>query len=168
MQEVQPVPPVQGQEGRLGVQEVGKTPLAWPPFDAHAAGESLAIDELDLYPLQTHTDRMLLGKGLLSHLHPDHLDLVEEDHRGTGVNREREEEVGVVETILQGLGAGVAMAPLVFPTEPAVECWKVAREVGVRISTHIGSAPGQLEPLAKMGLLGPDTTYIHVRKTSDV
>ena len=62
----------------------------------------------------------------------------------------------------------LAIAPSVVPTEQAVDCWKVAREVGCRISTHIGSAPGQLEPLGKMGLLGPDTTYIHVRRTSDV
>jgi 5-methylthioadenosine/S-adenosylhomocysteine deaminase len=62
----------------------------------------------------------------------------------------------------------LAMAAVVFPTEPAVACWKMARELGVRISTHIGSAPGQLEPLGKMGLLGPDTTYIHVRRTSEV
>jgi cytosine/adenosine deaminase-related metal-dependent hydrolase len=61
----------------------------------------------------------------------------------------------------------LAMAALVFPTEQAVECWKMARELGTRISVHIGSAPGQVEPLAKMGLLANDTTYIHVRRTSD-
>jgi cytosine/adenosine deaminase-related metal-dependent hydrolase len=62
----------------------------------------------------------------------------------------------------------LAIAPSIVPVEQGVECFKVAREVGARISTHIGSAPGQLEPFGQQKLMGPDCTYIHVRRTSDV
>ncbi len=62
----------------------------------------------------------------------------------------------------------LALAGGVVPTEQAAESWRLAREVGARISVHIGSQPGQLEPMGKLGLLGPDTTYIHVRRTSEV
>jgi cytosine/adenosine deaminase-related metal-dependent hydrolase len=43
--------------------------------------------------------------------------------------------------------------------------WKLAREVGARISVHVGVSifgqHGKLEQMHKAGLLGPDTTYIH-------
>jgi 5-methylthioadenosine/S-adenosylhomocysteine deaminase len=49
--------------------------------------------------------------------------------------------------------------------EAAEHDWRLAREVGVRISVHVGVVqPGQssnLEPMGRAGLLGPDTTYIH-------
>jgi 5-methylthioadenosine/S-adenosylhomocysteine deaminase len=49
--------------------------------------------------------------------------------------------------------------------------WKLAREVGVRISTHIGvgsyGQDGKFEQFAKSGVLGPDTTYIHCTTLND-
>lgn len=44
--------------------------------------------------------------------------------------------------------------------------WKLARELGIRICTHVGvSQPRQVSKLEAMGrqtkLMGPDTTYIH-------
>jgi 5-methylthioadenosine/S-adenosylhomocysteine deaminase len=50
------------------------------------------------------------------------------------------------------------------PDDVTLRQWKVAREVGVRISVHAGSATkrGFYEPFAKIpGFFGPDTTYIH-------
>jgi 5-methylthioadenosine/S-adenosylhomocysteine deaminase len=61
----------------------------------------------------------------------------------------------------------LALAAGVVPFEQSADSWKLARELGARISVHIGSQPGQLEPFGKAGLLAPDTTYIHVRRTSD-
>jgi len=43
--------------------------------------------------------------------------------------------------------------------------WKLARETGARISTHVGvgtyGLDGKVQEMGEAGLLGPDTTYIH-------
>jgi cytosine/adenosine deaminase-related metal-dependent hydrolase len=43
--------------------------------------------------------------------------------------------------------------------------WKLARETGARITTHVGvgtyGLDGKLQEMGEAGLLGPDTTYIH-------
>lgn len=43
--------------------------------------------------------------------------------------------------------------------------WKLARETGARITTHVGvgtyGLDGRLQEMGNAGLLGPDTTYIH-------
>ena len=49
--------------------------------------------------------------------------------------------------------------------------WDLARELGVRISVHVGvgeaGMKGRLGEMGKAGLLGPDTTYIHCCTLSD-
>ncbi len=49
--------------------------------------------------------------------------------------------------------------------------WKLAREVGVRISVHVGvgmyGKQGKLGAMGRAGLLGPDTTYVHCCTLSD-
>ena len=49
--------------------------------------------------------------------------------------------------------------------------WDLAREVGCRISVHVGVGEagkhGRLGEMGKAGLLGPDTTYIHCCTLSD-
>jgi cytosine/adenosine deaminase-related metal-dependent hydrolase len=49
--------------------------------------------------------------------------------------------------------------------------WELAREIGVRISVHVGvglaGKQGKLGAMGKAGLLGPDTTYIHCCTLSD-
>jgi 5-methylthioadenosine/S-adenosylhomocysteine deaminase len=49
--------------------------------------------------------------------------------------------------------------------------WKLAREVGARISVHVGVSVfgqhGKLEQMHRAGLLGPDTTYIHCCTLND-
>ena len=49
--------------------------------------------------------------------------------------------------------------------------WSLAREVGVRISVHVGCGSagqhGKLAEMGRAGLLGPDTTYIHCCTLSD-
>ncbi len=49
--------------------------------------------------------------------------------------------------------------------------WELAREVGVRISVHVGVGVagkfGKLGAMGRAGLLGPDTTYIHCCTLSD-
>ena len=49
--------------------------------------------------------------------------------------------------------------------------WKLARETGARISTHVGvgsyGQDGKLEEFGRAGLLGPDTTYIHCTTLND-
>jgi cytosine/adenosine deaminase-related metal-dependent hydrolase len=50
--------------------------------------------------------------------------------------------------------------------------WELAREVGAPISVHVGMGPwagrfSMVSQLHDMGLLGPDTTYIHCNYLSD-
>lgn len=49
--------------------------------------------------------------------------------------------------------------------------WKLARETGARITTHVGvgsyGLDGKLERFGRAGLLGPDTTYIHCTTLND-
>ena len=59
-------------------------------------------------------------------------------------------------------------------TPPAVveHDWRLARELGVRITTHIGEGVGggRQRPVAQlgaMGLLGADTTYVHGNELQD-
>ena len=55
--------------------------------------------------------------------------------------------------------------------EVAKHDWELAREVGVRISVHVGVSmygkEGKLGAMGRAGLLGPDTTYIHCCTLSD-
>ncbi len=49
--------------------------------------------------------------------------------------------------------------------------WKLARETGARISTHVGvgsyGQDGKVQEFGAAGLLGPDTTYIHCTTLND-
>jgi cytosine/adenosine deaminase-related metal-dependent hydrolase len=49
--------------------------------------------------------------------------------------------------------------------------WKLARETGARITTHVGVGSyghdGKLQAFGEAGLLGPDTTYIHCTTLND-
>jgi 5-methylthioadenosine/S-adenosylhomocysteine deaminase len=49
--------------------------------------------------------------------------------------------------------------------------WKLAREAGARITTHVGvgsyGQDGKLQEMGEAGLLGPDTTYIHCTTLND-
>ena len=50
--------------------------------------------------------------------------------------------------------------------------WKLAREAGARISTHVGvgtyGQDAKLQEMGSAGLLGPDTTYIHCTTLNDI
>jgi cytosine/adenosine deaminase-related metal-dependent hydrolase len=60
-----------------------------------------------------------------------------------------------------------------FCTPEVVEHdWRLAREVGAPISVHVGMGPyagrfAMVSQLNELGLLGPDTTYIHCNYLSD-
>jgi cytosine/adenosine deaminase-related metal-dependent hydrolase/ribose/xylose/arabinose/galactoside ABC-type transport system permease subunit len=49
--------------------------------------------------------------------------------------------------------------------------WKLAREAGARISTHVGvgtyGQDAKVQEMGEAGLLGPDTTYIHCTTLND-
>ncbi len=49
--------------------------------------------------------------------------------------------------------------------------WKLAREAGARISTHVGvgsyGLDAKVQEMGEAGLLGPDTTYIHCTTLND-
>jgi 5-methylthioadenosine/S-adenosylhomocysteine deaminase len=55
--------------------------------------------------------------------------------------------------------------------EVARDHWKLAREAGARISTHVGvgsyGLESKFEQFGRGGVLGPDTTYIHCTTLSD-
>lgn len=55
--------------------------------------------------------------------------------------------------------------------ESTREDWELARELGVRISVHVGVGEqrqrGKLAEMAQAGLLGPDTTYVNCATLTD-
>jgi cytosine/adenosine deaminase-related metal-dependent hydrolase/ribose/xylose/arabinose/galactoside ABC-type transport system permease subunit len=55
--------------------------------------------------------------------------------------------------------------------EVARDHWKLARETGARITTHVGvgsyGREGKVQEMGEAGLLGPDTTYIHCTTLND-
>jgi len=86
VEEVQALRSPEGEEGRLGVQEVGEAAFAARPLDAHGPAEMLPVNELDPDGFDAHTHQALrdIGQPLLlfGHIDPDHLDLVEKDQGG--------------------------------------------------------------------------------------
>lgn len=67
---------------------------------------------------------------------------------------------GLVRTTLAAWGPG-------FTDMAATAAdWALARELGIRISVHV-NGPGPVDRLATAGLLGADTTYVHVNGASD-
>ncbi len=72
----------------------------------------------------------------------------------------------------QLLTFGLAPAgPEFTPFEMAKSQWQLARELGARITVHVGVGTsgqhGKLAEMGRAGLLGPDTTYIHCTTLSD-
>jgi 5-methylthioadenosine/S-adenosylhomocysteine deaminase len=55
--------------------------------------------------------------------------------------------------------------------EVARDHWKLAREAGARITTHVGvgsyGQDAKVQEMGEAGLLGPDTTYIHCTTLND-
>jgi cytosine/adenosine deaminase-related metal-dependent hydrolase len=72
----------------------------------------------------------------------------------------------------QLLTLALALAgPEFAPMEANEADWALAREVGARISVHVGVGKygrrGKLAEMARAGLLGPDTTYVNCATLSD-
>ncbi|HSJ35299.1 MAG TPA: amidohydrolase family protein [Acidimicrobiia bacterium] len=64
-----------------------------------------------------------------------------------------------------------APGPEFVDFEIARDHWKLAREAGARITTHVGvgsyGKDGKVQEMGEAGLLGPDTTYIHCTTLND-
>jgi 5-methylthioadenosine/S-adenosylhomocysteine deaminase len=64
-----------------------------------------------------------------------------------------------------------APGPEFVDFEIARDHWKLAREVGARITVHVGvgtyGQEGKVEEMGRAGLLGDDTTYIHCTTLND-
>src|SRR5205814_958989 len=65
-----------------------------------------------------------------------------------------------------------ARAPGNTTPEVAAHDWKLARDLGIRISVHVGMRltgvhVNHVLTLNQLGLLGPDTTYIHCTDSTD-
>ena len=65
-----------------------------------------------------------------------------------------------------------ARAPGNTTPEVATHDWKLARDLGIRISVHVGMRltgvhVNHVLTLNQLGLMGPDTTYIHCTDSSD-
>lgn len=62
-----------------------------------------------------------------------------------------------------------ATGPTFGTQEVAAREWAMAREVGVRLTTHlgVGNSRGTLEPLGRAGLLNVPATYIHCNNLSE-
>ncbi len=84
-----------------------------------------------------------------------------------GVRRVRDElgDGGLVTLAIAPRG------PEKSPMEVVAAHWALARDLGVRISVHVGNGPnGRQRAVAKLedaGLLGGDTTYIHCNTLAD-
>ena len=68
--------------------------------------------------------------------------------------------------------AMAARAPGNTTPEVATHDWKLARDLGIRISVHVGMRltgvhVHHVKTLADLGLMGPDTTYIHCTDSTD-
>ena len=68
--------------------------------------------------------------------------------------------------------AMAARAPGNTTPEVAAHDWKLARDLGIRISVHVGMRltgvhVNHVLTLNKLGLMGPDTTYIHCTDSTD-
>jgi cytosine/adenosine deaminase-related metal-dependent hydrolase len=65
----------------------------------------------------------------------------------------------------------LALAAVPFPPEVAISSWKIAREVGARITVHVGvgrfGKRGDVQKLGDAGMLKDDVTYIHACTLSD-
>lgn len=64
-----------------------------------------------------------------------------------------------------------AAGPEFTDFEVARDHWKLARETGARITTHVGvgsyGMDAKVQEMGEAGLLGPDTTYIHCTTLND-
>ena len=65
-----------------------------------------------------------------------------------------------------------ARAPGNTTPEVATHDWKLARDLGIRISVHVGMRltgvhVNHIKNLHDLGLMGPDTTYIHCTDSTD-
>src|SRR5215813_9519236 len=65
-----------------------------------------------------------------------------------------------------------ARAPGNTRPEVAIHDWKLARDLGIRISVHVGMRltgvhVHHVKTLHELGLMGPDTTYIHCTDSTD-
>ncbi|WP_433183384.1 amidohydrolase family protein [Actinoallomurus sp. CA-150999] len=81
-------------------------------------------------------------------------------HRPDEVRRVRDAVGGRVAMTLAAWGPGIESI------EDAEADWRLARDLGLRISVHV-NGPGPITQLRDHGLLGPDTTYIHVNGVTD-
>jgi cytosine/adenosine deaminase-related metal-dependent hydrolase len=65
-----------------------------------------------------------------------------------------------------------ARAPGNTTPEVATHDWRLARDLGIRISVHVGMRltgvhVNHIKTLNELGLMGPDTTYIHCTDSTD-
>ena len=65
----------------------------------------------------------------------------------------------------------LALASLSNPPDQVAEAWAVARDVGARITVHVGvgnAITGLVQKLGEKGVLKSDTTYIHCCTLNDI
>ncbi len=111
--------------------------------------------------LQAHADsglRTVLARAVPSWAQ-DHFDV------GYGLRRLIEAQVGPSVTIAYG-----AEDPTMRDLDVVAEEWALARELGLRIHTHVGSEntdKGVVSSLAERGLLGDDVTLVHCSNLGD-
>lgn len=129
-----------------------------------AGGVTTLLDWSHIQRTPAHTDAALGGlrdagiRAVFGYVHP-------------GPDERRPDELRRVLSAAGGL-IGVAMAAWgpwgheSASMEDTVADWRLARELGVRISVHV-HGPGPVTQLAEAGLLGPDTTYVHANGISD-
>lgn len=112
-------------------------------------------------------------------LSPDHTDAAMQALRDSGIRAffglahptlttELHEEIRRAHGAASGLLGLVfaAHGPVFGGGEAVVAEWRLARELGCRISVHV-HGEGRIEKLAEHELLGSDTTYIHLNRLTD-
>ncbi len=130
----------------------------WGALEALDAGITTVYDWSHIQLTPAHTDAVIEALGesgiraVFGYAHP-----------GTGDAFRREDEVRRVASLnLPNLvtAALAAWGPVYGSVEAAEADWRLARELGLRISLH-ATGTGAVERLHRSGLLGPDVMFVH-------
>lgn len=135
------------------------------------SGITAVRDESHVQNSPAHTEAVLQalvdagGRAVLAYGWPAHAIRPEEN--------ERRRPLYISEVLIRGstTGGGLVSFAMMgrgaegYDGAAAAEDVRYARELGLRTSFHVGGAG--IEPLARMGLLGPDLLFIHCTRTSD-
>lgn len=126
-----------------------------------AGGVTTLLDWSHIQRTPAHTDAALHGlrdagiRALFGYAHPS-----PDERRPDELRRVVSAAGGLVGAVMAAWGPGFTSM------DDTAADWRLARELGLRISVHV-NGPGPITSLAGAGLLGADTTYVHANGVAD-